>query len=122
MLDRLTTWARSLKREIIALHIAARDPRTPRSARFMAAAVVAYAISPIDLVPDFIPVLGQIDDLVIVPIGLWLALRMIPPDVMREARGAASAQQRVAGGRVAAALIIGVWIACAAAAAWLILT
>jgi uncharacterized membrane protein YkvA (DUF1232 family) len=77
---------RAFKREAHALTIAARDPRTPRLARWLALGVVAYALSPIDLIPDFIPVLGHLDDLVIVPLGVWLALKLIPPEVMADAR------------------------------------
>lgn len=69
-LDRLKVWARALKRDVVALWIAARDRRTPRLVRLIAAAVAAYALSPIDLIPDFIPVLGLLDDLVILPLGL----------------------------------------------------
>lgn len=83
---------RRIKTEMYALYYAARDPRTPRAARWLAGAVVAYAVSPIDLIPDFIPVLGQLDDLVIVPLGFWLALRMIPPEVMAQARERAAAR------------------------------
>ena len=118
MLSVARAWAKRLKREILAVHIAARDPRTPMAARLIAAAVVAYAISPIDLVPDFIPVLGQIDDLIIVPLGLWLALTLIPPDVLAQARAAAQDEARVPGGKAAAALIVALWIAALAAAAW----
>ncbi|MFC6662253.1 YkvA family protein [Deinococcus multiflagellatus] len=76
---RLRTLARRLKAELLALSLAARDPRTPWYARAWALLVLAYALSPIDLIPDFIPVLGQLDDLLLVPAGLWLALRLIPP-------------------------------------------
>ncbi|HSM35891.1 MAG TPA: DUF1232 domain-containing protein [Longimicrobiales bacterium] len=78
-----------------ALAIAARDPRTPRAARALAVAVTAYALSPIDLVPDFIPVIGLIDDLLIVPAGIALCLRMIPPEVLREARDRVGRQEPV---------------------------
>lgn len=74
------------RREAIALRMAAADPRTPRLAKWLAAAAVAYALSPIDLIPDFIPVLGHLDDLVIVPLLLGLALRMVPGEVMAECR------------------------------------
>lgn len=82
----LKTWARALKRDVKALWIAARDPRVPWHAKAVAGAVTAYAISPIDLIPDFIPILGQLDDLIIVPAGLWLAIRLIPPPLMAEFR------------------------------------
>ena len=78
MLDRMRKRARRLKEEIYALYLAYRDPRVPWYARLFAAGVVAYAFSPIDLIPDFIPVLGFPDDLILVPLGVVLALRMIP--------------------------------------------
>ncbi len=72
-------WARTIKRDVHALWIAARDPRTPISAKIAAGAVAAYALSPIDLIPDVIPVLGMLDDLMIVPLGILLAVRWCPP-------------------------------------------
>ena len=81
--------ARQLKAETYALYLAYRDPRTPWYARVVAAVVVGYAFSPIDLIPDFIPILGYLDDLIITPLGLALALRLIPAEVMAEARAKA---------------------------------
>ncbi|EYB68543.1 hypothetical protein DEIPH_ctg021orf0060 [Deinococcus phoenicis] len=92
MLKRLRAFARHLGGELLALSLAARDPRTPWPARVLALLVLAYALSPIDLIPDFIPVLGQLDDLLLVPAGLWLALRLIPPQVLADARAQAAAQ------------------------------
>jgi uncharacterized membrane protein YkvA (DUF1232 family) len=111
MLNRLTARARELKREAYAIYVAARDPRTPWYAKLLIFFVVAHTFSPIDLIPDFIPVLGYLDDLIITPGGLWLAVRLIPPEVMAEAR-AAAARTSAAGsvGRVGAALIVLVWI------------
>ena len=83
-LDRWKQWARALKTEVYALYLAYRDPRVPWYARLFAACVVGYAFSPIDLIPDPIPVLGYLDDLVLVPLGVALALRLIPAEVMRE--------------------------------------
>ncbi|WP_135227784.1 YkvA family protein [Deinococcus fonticola] len=90
MLDRLKSAASRLKAELLALSYAARDPRTPWYARALALLVLTYALSPIDLIPDFIPVLGYLDDLLLLPAGLWLALRLIPPQVMADARAQAS--------------------------------
>jgi uncharacterized membrane protein YkvA (DUF1232 family) len=118
---RLTTWAKTLKTEIAALAIAARDPRLPWPAKALALATIAYALSPIDLIPDFVPVLGFLDDLVVVPAGIWLTLRLVPAEVMAEARTRATenALDR-AKGRTAAAVIVSIWIASALAAAlWL---
>lgn len=75
--------------DVRALRLATKDPRVPRRAKILAGLVLAYAVSPIDLIPDFIPVLGQLDDLILVPLGLWLALRMVPPPVLAELRAQA---------------------------------
>lgn len=82
---------RRIKQETYALYVAYRDPRTPRLARLVAGATLAYAFSPIDLVPDFVPVLGYLDDLLIVPAGVALAVRLVPPEVMAESRARAAA-------------------------------
>ena len=105
-----------MKIEVYALSLAYRDPRVPWYARAFAAGVAAYAFSPIDLIPDFIPVLGYLDDLLLVPLGIFLALKMIPPEVMAECReqAAAQADQRRPVNRAAAAVIVAIWIALAA--------
>jgi uncharacterized membrane protein YkvA (DUF1232 family) len=116
----LSTWrrrARQLKQETYAMYLALRDPRVPWYARLVAACVVGYALSPIDLIPDFVPVLGYLDDLIIVPLGIALALKMIPADVMAECR--ARSQTAMAVGKpvnwVAAGIIISIWLMVAAA-------
>jgi uncharacterized membrane protein YkvA (DUF1232 family) len=86
MLDRFKARARGLRREVFVLALAYRDPRTPWYARAFTLLVVAYALSPIDLIPDFIPILGYLDDLLLVPLGVLFAVRMIPPEVLAEAR------------------------------------
>lgn len=111
----LREWARSLKRDIVALWLAARDPRVPWYAKAVAGAVAAYALSPIDLIPDFIPVLGYLDDLLIVPAGIWLAVRMIGPELMTEFRARASEAGRPRS-RVAAIVIVVLWFAAIALA------
>lgn len=116
-IDRLRDWARALKRDVLALFRAARDPRTPWYAKALAAFVAAYALSPIDLIPDFIPVLGYLDDLLIVPAGIWLSLKLIPPEVIAEHRKAVEQAPRDARpvSYSAGAVIVAVWLACAAA-------
>jgi uncharacterized membrane protein YkvA (DUF1232 family) len=112
------TAARRLKREVYAIYLAYRDPRVPWYARLFAGLVVAYAFSPIDLIPDPIPVIGYLDDLVLVPLGIALALRMIPPEVMAECRERAK-QEQDEGKPVnwaAAAAIVAIWIVMAALA------
>lgn len=108
--QRLKHWARALKREVVALWIAARDPRMPVSARIVAAMVAAYALSPIDLIPDFIPVLGVLDDRLIVPLGILLAVRLIPPALMAEFRHQTEARHDRPRSRTAAGVIIAIWV------------
>lgn len=115
MLKRVKQWARRLKRDGVALWIAARDPRTPRLAKVIAAAVAAYALSPVDLVPDFIPILGYLDDLLIVPAGIALAVRLIPPDLMNDFRRQADERAARPRSLSAAVIIVCVWISCLAA-------
>jgi uncharacterized membrane protein YkvA (DUF1232 family) len=115
----LKRWARALKRDIVALWIAGRDPRVPWHAKAVAAAVAAYALSPIDLIPDFIPVLGYLDDLIIVPLGITLAVRLIPPELMAEFRAEATRREARPTSRAAAAAIVALWLAAAAFLTWL---
>lgn len=112
--------AKELKRDTIALYLAYRDPRTPWYAKLWIAAVTFYAFSPIDLIPDVIPVLGYLDDLILVPAGVAIALKMVPADVMAEYRLQAQAQQKPTS-RLGAALIVAIWIAAAGALIWHIL-
>ncbi len=109
-------WAGRLKSETYALYLAYRNPRVPLHAKLFAALVVGYAFSPIDLIPDFIPVLGYLDDLIVVPLGVALAVRMIPEDVLSESRK--EAREMVERGetpvsRAAAAVIVVLWLALA---------
>ena len=122
-MQKLRDWARRLKTETLALYLAVRDPRTPWYARLVVAGIVAYALSPIDLIPDFVPVLGLLDEVILLPLGIALALRMIPADVMADARGRAQAE--LAGeaphSRAAAIVIVAIWLAAlalAGAVAW----
>jgi uncharacterized membrane protein YkvA (DUF1232 family) len=111
--------ARTLKSETYALYLAYRDPRVPQHARIFVAVVVGYAFSPLDLIPDFIPVLGHLDDLILVPAGIALALRMIPTEVMNECRVKAAAELH--GGkpvnRVVGVVVILIWLLLAALSA-----
>lgn len=111
-MQRLRDWARHLKSETLALYLAARDHRTPWYARWLVAGIVAYALSPIDLIPDFVPVLGLLDDLVLLPLGIALALRLIPTEVMVEARERVRAESagRRPRSRAAATVIVAVWV------------
>lgn len=110
LLQTAKQWARALKRDVLVVYLAARDPRTPWALRLLALAVAAYALSPIDLVPDFIPVLGYLDDLLIVPLGLALVLRLLPPPVLLAARERAARMLARPRSWMAAALIIMLWV------------
>ena len=116
----LKTWARRLKTDVLALWIATRDPRTPWAARLLAMAVAAYAFSPIDLIPDFVPVLGYLDDLLILPLGIWLAVRMIRPELMDEFRARAASAAVRPGGRAGAVAVAAIWLAAASGIGWLV--
>lgn len=116
MLAGLRAWAGRLKRDVIALWIAARSAETPRAARVIAALVAAYALSPIDLIPDFVPVLGLLDDLLIVPLGIALALRCIPPPLLARFRAEAMRRDRPTS-RGGAMCIVAIWLLGAGAAA-----
>jgi uncharacterized membrane protein YkvA (DUF1232 family) len=111
--ERWRRWVQRLKVETYALYLAYTDPRTPWYAKLLAAGVVAYAVSPIDLIPDFIPVLGLLDDLVIVPLGTALAIRMVPKEVMTECRQKARDVMDINASRqtryLVTAIIIAIW-------------
>ena len=118
MIGRIRQWARALKRDAHALYLASRDPRVPWYAKALALFVAGYALSPIDLIPDFIPVLGYLDDLVIVPLGIWAVVKMIPTDIMAEHRATAQAQSKKPVSAAAAVLVVVVWIALSVLATW----
>jgi uncharacterized membrane protein YkvA (DUF1232 family) len=122
LISKLKGRAAALKREAYALYIAARDPRVPWYAKVVMGLVLAYAFSPIDLIPDFIPVLGYLDDLIIVPLGIALVLRMIPAQVMTDARKQAEelSQQGKPVSRVGAIIIIAIWVIIVVAVIWFI--
>lgn len=118
MREGIKHWARTLKRDVIALWLAARDPRTPWYAKAVAGVVAAYALSPIDLIPDFIPVLGYLDDLILVPLGIALAVRLIPTPLLGEFRAAATLRTERPASKVAVAVIIAAWGVSLAVATW----
>src|SRR5262245_41310645 len=108
--ERLRAAIDRLQREVHALGLACRDPRVPWYAKALAAAVVAYAVSPIDLIPDFIPVIGYLDDALVIPLGVALVIRMIPSEVMDECRARATAEPMVYGRWIAAGAIVVCWV------------
>jgi uncharacterized membrane protein YkvA (DUF1232 family) len=115
---RLRAWAREIKTDVVAISLAAGDRRVPWYAKVLAAVVAAYALSPIDLIPDFIPVLGYLDDVILVPLGILLVVRLIPPDVMAELRAEAQARSERPMSRAGATAIILLWLAAAALVLW----
>jgi uncharacterized membrane protein YkvA (DUF1232 family) len=122
LLQRLRHWARAVKRDGLTLWFARAHPGTPRLAKLLAFIVVAYALSPIDLIPDFIPVLGYLDDVILLPALIWLAVRLIPEAVMADCRARADAWLAAEGSRprsyAGAVAIVALWLAITAAAAW----
>ncbi len=118
--ERLKRWAGRLKTETYALYLAYRDPRVPWHARLFAALVVGYAFSPIDLIPDPIPVLGYLDDLILIPLGVALAVRMIPAEVLAECRERSREIQDKPANKAAAAVVVAVWLVLATLAVYLV--
>ncbi len=118
--SRLVVWAKRIKTEVGACFLAARDGRTPLLAKAVAVVVVVYALSPIDLIPDFIPIIGLVDDLLLLPVGLWIVIRLVPPDLMAEFRKEAQGLGRLPRSFAGAAFVIGLWLAMALLAGWLV--
>ena len=118
MFEKLRIRAKQIKSETFALYLAYKDPRTPLHAKFFAACVVAYAFSPIDIIPDFIPVLGYLDDVILVPLGIIIAIKMIPSDVMDECRERAREIHDKPIHKGAAAVIVMIWILSVALCGW----
>lgn len=120
MIEQWKRRVRQLKTEVVALYLACRDPRTPWYAKAVAGCVVAYALSPIDLIPDPIPVLGYLDDLLLVPLGIWLSICLVPAAVMEDCRKRADSGTRLPGSRVAAIAIVGLWLVAATMVLYLV--
>ena len=118
MLARLRDRAHRATRDVVALYLATRDPRTPWHAKAVAACVAAYTLSPIDLIPDFVPVLGYLDDLVIVPLDIMLAVRLVPAELMAEFRREADRASARPASRAGAVMVVALWLSCAAALLW----
>ncbi len=115
-----TDAAKRLTREVYALYFAVRDPRVPWYAKALAGSVVVYAVSPIDLIPDFIPILGYLDDLLLLPLGVLLLRRLIPADVLAECRIRAEAHSAKPQSWVGAAIVVSLWVALVGLAIFLI--
>jgi len=112
MFDKIKTWAKSLKRQIFILYFACKDERVPWHAKVFTACVVAYAFSPIDIIPDFIPILGYLDDVILVPIGIMIALKMIPKSVLTDCE--VKAEEMMKKGKpknwIVGSLIVMIWV------------
>jgi uncharacterized membrane protein YkvA (DUF1232 family) len=117
--ERARHWARLVKRDVHAIYRAARDPRVPWYAKALAICVACYALSPIDLIPDFVPILGYVDDVIIVPLGILIVVKLIPPEIMAEHRASAAAAQDRPVSHTGAIVIAIVWTACIVLAGWL---
>jgi uncharacterized membrane protein YkvA (DUF1232 family) len=120
MAGRLKDWARIIKRDVHALYLASRDPRVPWYAKALAMLVAGYALSPIDLIPDFIPVLGYLDDVILLPLGILLVIWLIPPSIMAEHRELAAAAQDRPLSRIAGVAIACIWVAAIGLCGWLV--
>ncbi len=116
--NRVREWARTVKRDVHALYLAGRDPRTPWHVKAFALSIAAYALSPIDLIPDFIPVVGYLDDAIILPLAIMLAVRLVPPDVMAECRTAATRAETRPVSRTGATIVIALWLLSGALFLW----
>jgi uncharacterized membrane protein YkvA (DUF1232 family) len=119
MISRVKAWARDLNRDGYAIYLASCDPRMPWYAKILAVAVAAYALSPIDLIPDFIPVIGYLDDLIILPLGIWLVVSLIPDEIMVEYRAKADQAAGRPSSTAGMAAIILLWIVGALTLGWI---
>ena len=119
MAGKLNIWARSIKRDAHALYLAARDPRVPWCAKALAVCVAGYALSPIDLIPDYIPVIGLLDDAILVPLGILAVVKLVPAEIMAEHRAAAALAAERPVSRAAALVIALIWAASIALTVWL---
>jgi uncharacterized membrane protein YkvA (DUF1232 family) len=115
---KLTEWARAAKRDAIAIYLAARDPRVPLAIKVFAALVAAYALSPIDLIPDFVPVVGYLDELILLPLAVWLIVRLLDPALVAELRASAERMAERPKSKWGVAIVVVLWLAAAGALLW----
>lgn len=120
MMQALKRWAKTIKRDAHAIYLAARDPRTPWYAKALAMAVAGYALSPIDLIPDFIPIIGFLDDAILLPLGILAVIKLVPPEVMMEAREKAALMAERPVSKRAVYVIVATWIAAIALIGWFV--
>lgn len=117
-MQRLRAWAHAIRRDVHAVYLAGRDPRVGWHVKLLALMIAAYALSPIDLIPDFIPILGYLDDLILIPLALLLVIKLIPAPVMADLREAAEKAESQPVSRAGAAMIVALWIIAAAFLIW----
>jgi uncharacterized membrane protein YkvA (DUF1232 family) len=115
---RIKDWARAIRRDVHALWLAGRDPRVPWYAKAFALLIAAYALSPIDLIPDFVPILGYLDEVILLPPAILLAVKLVPPELMAEHRAAAAKAERKPVSRAGATMVVALWLLAAAALVW----
>jgi uncharacterized membrane protein YkvA (DUF1232 family) len=122
-MDRLKGWARKLKKQVLIVYLASKDPRVPWYTKVLGLLVAAYAFSPIDLIPDFIPILGYLDDVILVPLGVWLVLKLIPKHVLEELKVKAEEMRTGSKPRnyIAAFIIVLIWLLVIVGATYFIL-
>jgi len=108
--NKIRSWAHAMRREAHAVYLAARDPRVSLLPKILGLVITAYAMSPIDLIPDFVPILGYVDDLLIVPLGLWITVKLIPEEIMHEHRLTAEAATHQPISRTGAVLVVLLWV------------
>jgi uncharacterized membrane protein YkvA (DUF1232 family) len=118
MWRRIKDWARAIRRDVHALWLAGRDPRVPWYAKAFALLIAAYALSPIDLIPDFVPILGYLDEVILLPPAILLAVKLVPPDLMAEHRAAAARAEGRPVSRAGAAMVVALWLLAAVALVW----
>ncbi len=118
MWRRIKDWARAVRRDVHALWLAGRDPRVPWYAKAFALLIAAYALSPIDLIPDFVPILGYLDEVILLPPAILLAVKLVPPELMAEHRATAARAEARPVSRAGAAMVVALWVLAAVALVW----
>ena len=118
MWRRIKDWARAVRRDVHALWLAGRDARVPWYAKAFALLIAAYALSPIDLIPDFVPILGYLDEVILLPPAILLAVKLVPPELMAEHRAAAAEAEGKPVSRAGAAMVVALWLLAATALVW----
>lgn len=120
MFDRLKHWARNVRRDVYAVGLVARDPRVPWYTKSLAILVAGYALSPIDVIPDFLPVIGFVDDVILIPLGIMLVVKLVPAEILAEHRAHAERAIDLPKNRIGAVVLLGCWLAVVGISGWLL--